>query len=62
MTLNLLRNDPKMFIEHVLIPLKNRFILEEGPVIGRKREIRYSTFTFGPILMKNGPYIINELI
>ena len=57
-----MRDNPKLFIEEVLIPLKSRFIEEEGPVIGRKREIRYMSFTFGTILMKNGPDIINELI
>lgn len=47
----------------MLIPLKQRFILEEeGPVIGRKREIRYYSYTFGTVLMNNGPEIINELI
>ena len=55
MTLNLLRLNPKSFIEDILIPLKMRFIEEEGPVIGRKREIRYLSYSFGAIVMNNGP-------
>jgi hypothetical protein len=58
----MIKDDPSYMIEKILIPLKERFVLEELPVIGRRREIKYYSYSFGAVIVKNGPEIIDELI
>lgn len=58
MTLNLLRDDPEYMIGHYILPMKLRFIEDQirPPYLASQfAKFKFSTFSFGPIKMKNGP-------
>jgi len=63
MSLNILKDDPELFIEGVLEPLKTRFSEDFTRSLTRgKRNYQYCSFSFGTVQSINGPALVDELI